>query len=189
VVGPANLLCLDEPTNHLDLDSRELLTDALAAYQGTVVLVTHDRELIRATADRICAVGDGTATLHDGDLDAYLAQRAAGSAAAAGAAGVAAVRANGRALATDRKQQRRNDAEARRRTQGLRNELAAAEAELEAAEQRLADLEQRLADPRTYDDPEVGRELSIAHALTRDQVAAASRRWERLVEQVEVATT
>jgi ATP-binding cassette, subfamily F, member 3 len=185
VVGPANLLCLDEPTNHLDLDSRELLTDALAAYQGTVVLVTHDRELIRATADRICAVGDGTATLHDGDLDAYLAQRAAARAAAAGAA---AVGPNGRASATDRKQQRRIDAEARRRTQGLRNELAAAEADLEAAEQRLAEIEQRLADPRTYDDPEVGRELSIAHAVTRDQVAGASRRWERLVEEVEAAT-
>jgi ATP-binding cassette subfamily F protein 3 len=180
VVGPANLLCLDEPTNHLDLDSRELLTDALAAYHGTVVLVTHDRELIRATADRICVVGDGTAVLHDGDLDAYLTQRTAATAAAG-------VRANGGAPATDRKQQRRIDAEARQRTQGLRNELAAAEAELEAAEQRLTELEQRLADPRTYDDPEVGRELSIAHAVTRDQVAAASRRWEHMVEQVEAA--
>ncbi|HSK92090.1 MAG TPA: ABC-F family ATP-binding cassette domain-containing protein, partial [Euzebyales bacterium] len=72
VVGPANLLCLDEPTNHLDIDSRELLTAALAAYEGTVVMVTHDRELIRATADRILVVGDGGATLHDDDLDTLL---------------------------------------------------------------------------------------------------------------------
>jgi ATP-binding cassette, subfamily F, member 3 len=182
VVGPANLLCLDEPTNHLDLDSRELLTDALAAYEGTVVLVTHDRELIRATADRICAVGDGTVELHAGDLDAYLARRAPiGVTVTAATAGDQPSRAS-------RRQQRRGDAQARQRTSGLREELAVAEAELEAAEQRLAEIERALADPRTYDDPEVGRELSIAHAVARDQVAVAGERWERLVEQVETAT-
>jgi ATP-binding cassette subfamily F protein 3 len=182
VVGPANLLCLDEPTNHLDLDSRELLTDALAAYEGTVVLVTHDRELIRATADRICAVGDGTVEVHAGDLDAYLARRAPiGVTVTAATAGDQPSRAS-------RRQQRRGDAQARQRTSGLREELAVAEAELEAAEQRLAEIERALADPRTYDDPEVGRELSIAHAVARDQVAVAGERWERLVEQVETAT-
>ena len=181
VVGPANLLCLDEPTNHLDLDSRELLTDALAAYEGTVVLVTHDRELIRATADRICAVGEGAIEVH-ADLDAYLARHAA----AAGATTAATT--DDPESRDDRRQRRRSDAQARQRTKGLRDKLAAAEAELEVAEQRLAEIERALADPRTYDDPEVGRELSMAHAVTRDQVAIAGERWERLVEQVEAAT-
>jgi len=182
VAGPANLLCLDEPTNHLDLDSRELLTDALVAYEGTVVLVTHDRELIRATADRICVVGEGTATLHDGDLDSYLARRAA--TAESTPTDMAAEPAD----RVDRRQQRRNEAEARRRTQGLRNELAAAESELEAAEQQLADVERSLADPDTYDDPEVIRELSMAHKLAQDRAAAAEARWEHLVAQLDRAT-
>jgi ATP-binding cassette subfamily F protein 3 len=181
VVGPANLLCLDEPTNHLDLDSRELLTDALVAYEGTVVLVTHDRELIRATADRICVVGDGTATLHDGDLDSYLARRAADAAERAPAAAAPVER-------VDRRQQRREEAEARRRTQGLRNDLAAAESALEAAEQRLADVERALADPDTYDDPEVIRELSMAHKLAQDRAAEAEARWERLVSELDRVT-
>jgi ATP-binding cassette subfamily F protein 3 len=182
VIGPANLLCLDEPTNHLDLDSRELLTDALVAYQGTVVLVTHDRELIRATAARVCVVGDGTATLHDRDLDSYLARRAA--AAEAGRSRAAAESAQ----RLDRRQQRRIEAEARRRTQGLRNELAAAESALEDAEQRLADVELALADPDTYDDPEVVRELSMAHKLAQDRAAEAEVRWERLVAELDGAT-
>jgi ATP-binding cassette subfamily F protein 3 len=182
VVGPANLLCLDEPTNHLDLDSRELLTEALAAYEGTVVLVTHDQELIRATADRTWAVGEGAVELH-ADLDAYLARRAAE------AETTTVVTGGDPPDRGNRKQQRRSDAQARQRTKDLRNELAAAEAELEAVERRLAEIERALADPRTYDDPEVGRELAIAHAVTRDQVAVAGERWERLVEQVEAATS
>src|SRR5690606_34919325 len=111
----------DEPTNHLDIDSRELLTDALASYEGTVLLVTHDRELIRATADHICAVGGGTATLHDADLDAYLAGRDA----AAGAPATDETATGARR--TDRRQQRREAAEARRRTQHLRDAIARAE--------------------------------------------------------------
>ena len=181
VVGPANLLCLDEPTNHLDVDSRELLTDALIAYEGTVVLVTHDRELIEATADRICDVGNGHARLHDGDLDAYLARRAApATVSAATPDGDGSGRAN-------RRQQRRSEAEARQRTLGLRRQVAAAEAELEAAEQRLAELERALADPATYEDPEVGRELSIAHGVTRDRITAAEQRWERPLDQPDAA--
>jgi ATP-binding cassette subfamily F protein 3 len=184
VVGPANLLCLDEPTNHLDLDSRELLTAALDAYRGTVLLVTHDRALIRAVADGICAVGDGRAELIDPDLDAYIA-RVQGRPAEGG--GDAEAADGGARASVDRRQQRREAAELRLRTQGLRDELAAAEAELERAEHRLAELESLLADPATYEDPEAGRELTIEHAVVSDRVVSAEQRWEELVEQVDAA--
>lgn len=66
-----NLLLLDEPTNHLDLETREALTDALAQFEGTVVLVSHDRHLLRATTDQFMIVADGKLKPFDGDLDDY----------------------------------------------------------------------------------------------------------------------
>ena len=66
-----NLLLLDEPTNHLDLETREALTVALAQFEGTLVLVSHDRHLLRATTDQFLIVADGTLQPFDGDLDDY----------------------------------------------------------------------------------------------------------------------
>ena len=68
-----NLLLLDEPTNHLDLETREALTLALAQFEGTLILVSHDRALLRATADRFLLVADGRCKDFDGDLDDYRA--------------------------------------------------------------------------------------------------------------------
>ena len=66
-----NLLLLDEPTNHLDLETREALAVALAQFEGTLVLVSHDRHLLRATTDQLLIVKDGTLQAFDGDLDDY----------------------------------------------------------------------------------------------------------------------
>src|SRR5207244_13539441 len=66
-----NLLLLDEPTNHLDLDTREALTVALAQFEGTLVLVSHDRHLLRATTDQFLIVANGGLRPFDGDLDDY----------------------------------------------------------------------------------------------------------------------
>ncbi|MFL6716080.1 MAG: ATP-binding cassette domain-containing protein, partial [Burkholderiaceae bacterium] len=66
-----NLLLLDEPTNHLDLETREALTEALAQFEGTLLLVSHDRHLLRATTDEFLIVADGRLTPFDGDLDDY----------------------------------------------------------------------------------------------------------------------
>ena len=66
-----NLLLLDEPTNHLDLETREALTDALAQFEGTLVLVSHDRHLLRATTDQFLIVANGALSPFDGDLDDY----------------------------------------------------------------------------------------------------------------------
>ncbi|MGB7432866.1 MAG: ABC-F family ATP-binding cassette domain-containing protein [Ahrensia sp.] len=66
-----HLLILDEPTNHLDMDSRSALIEALNAYEGAVILVSHDRHLLEASAERLWLVGDGTVQPYDGDLDDY----------------------------------------------------------------------------------------------------------------------
>jgi len=70
-LAEANLLLLDEPTNHLDLDTREALAVALAQFEGTLVLVSHDRHLLRATTDQFLIVANGTLQPFDGDLDDY----------------------------------------------------------------------------------------------------------------------
>jgi len=141
-----NLLLLDEPTNHLDLEMRHALTRALAGYQGSVVLVSHDRSLLRTVCDGFLRVVDGEAIDFDGDVDDYLAwlaeRRTRGAAAVAGE----------RDLARHERRAQREDAAAARRARLERRRPLVKEAS--RLERILVDLgseketlEARLADP------------------------------------------
>jgi len=124
-----NLLLLDEPTNHLDIDMREALTEALQDYTGALIVVAHDRHLLRATVDELWLVADGALALFDGDLDDYRQWVLAGRGREA-----AATMADGASPAPDRKTQKRAEAAARQRLAELRKPL----------QQRIERLEQRI---------------------------------------------
>ncbi len=132
-----NLLLLDEPTNHLDIEMREALAEALQDYGGALVVVAHDRHLLRATTDTLVLVDGGNIAPFDGDLDDYrdwvldAARRANAPAPRAADA-----------EPMDRKAQRRADAEARQRTYARRRPLAARRDEIEAAMAALSEREE-----------------------------------------------
>jgi len=180
-----NLLLLDEPTNHLDLEMREALTLALQDYQGGMVVVSHDRHLLRTCADELLLVADGRAAPFDGDLDDYAAwlarrrnaEKAPQPEAAAGK--------------TERQQQR---AEAKAGRQALLAQRRPLLKEIEQLEKKLARwsdekaaLETRFADPDFYagSDRQQSEELHRQAAALGEQIDAAEQRWLEVHEALE----
>ncbi|MCZ8406815.1 ATP-binding cassette domain-containing protein [Achromobacter dolens] len=175
-----NLLLLDEPSNHLDVETREALAAALAEFGGSMLLVSHDRHLLRTTVDSFWIVADGAVREFDGDLEDYrdwLAARNAGERAEAARENAE----NGEAV-VDRKAQRRAEAEQRQRLSALRKpleaRLAKVETEMEKLRAKLQALDAVIADPDLYSD---------ARRAERQKVMAEhgehGKRMETLEEQ------
>ncbi|MDB5797038.1 MAG: transporter [Paucimonas sp.] len=159
-----NLLLLDEPTNHLDLETREALTEALAQFEGTLVLVSHDRHLLRATTDEFLIVADGRLQPFDGDLDDYRdwlfkTRLSPGGATAplpaASPAAAPVVPAAPAVAAPERREQKRQEAEQRQRLSGLKKPIESRikrlEEQLAKQQARKAGIDAKLADPGIYD--------------------------------------
>jgi len=156
-----NLLLLDEPTNHLDLEMRQALTMALQNFDGAIVVVSHDRHLLRNTVDQFWLVSDGAVQEYEGDLEDYerwLAERrkdddeppkrevveqAAENKVATGATAL---------TADERKARKRQEAELRQKLSPWRKKQGNLETRMEQLQQELAGVEQQLSDPAIYDD-------------------------------------
>jgi ATP-binding cassette subfamily F protein 3 len=178
--GGPHLIVLDEPTNHLDIDSRAALIDAINDYPGAVILVSHDRYLIEACADRLWLVADGQVTPFDGDLDDYR-----------------------RFVLTDRRDEKPREqrgksasrADARRAAAQLRTELAPLRrriADAEAAVTRLNDeiarIDATLADASLFArDPAKAAQLSKDRASAIDALARAEDDWLTASAELESA--
>lgn len=143
-----NLLLLDEPTNHLDIEMRHALSMALQEYSGAMVIVSHDRHMLRSVCDNFFLVADGRVNEFDGDLDDYrqwLTKRLTRN----DSASEAEDKIN---TTQSRKLKRQQDAEKRKRLQPLKNELRSLERELEKINGELYEIESELADPEIYQE-------------------------------------
>ena len=160
VTSGANFLVLDEPTNHLDLDSRETLEAALEGFAGTVLLVSHDRALIDAVAQRTAAIEDGTIKVYDGGWADLVRAREE--------------RDEPRIESLPKPEKPK----AVSRPKPGPDPLAAIEAEIERSEREVARLEEKLADDWT------DTETIAAHARAREDLQALIARWETLLEEV-----
>jgi ATP-binding cassette subfamily F protein 3 len=161
VASGANFLVLDEPTNHLDLESREALEEALDAFPGTVLLVSHDRALLDAVAHRLLAIEDGALRSFDGGWAEYAQYRAEPEAAA------------------PQPRARKEKPRPQRERVPRPSELERLEAQISNQEEAVADLERRLADDWSDVD------ALAAHRQARDELQSLISRWEQLFEEAQ----
>jgi len=194
-----NLLLLDEPSNHLDVETREALATALAEFAGSMLLVSHDRHLLRTTVDSFWIVADGAVREFDGDLEDYrewLAARNAEERAEQRAADKAdradtARTDDGSEAPVDRKQQRRLEAEQRQRLavarKPLQAKLAKVETAMEKARVRLAALDALVADADLYTDARRAERQQVMseHGELSKQLETQEEEWLMLQEEIE----
>lgn len=169
-----HLLILDEPTNHLDIDSREALIHALAEYEGAVILISHDRHLVEATADRLWIVKDGTVSVYDGDMDSYRTELLSVRGAGARREGRAGDTAEGRA---DRSAQRRASAQKRQQLAPLKRAMQDAEKRVEKLTAELSKCDAALGDPDLYGDPQRAQKTTLERGRIAKALSEAEEAW------------
>ena len=173
-----HLLILDEPTNHLDVDAREALVQALNEYEGTVVLVSHDRHMLELTADRLVLVDGGTATEFSGTIEDYT-DFILGKGPA-----------KEKVSKADRKEDKKAAAAARERVAGLKRAVSDAEADLAKLEVVLSAIDRAMFDPASAANEYKGLtmgELSQRRGKIIAAQEAAEARWVKASEAMEVA--
>jgi len=172
-----NLLLLDEPTNHLDLEMRHALAMALQSFEGAMVLVSHDRHLLRTVCDSLMLVSAGKVAPFTGDLEEYsrwlLEQRNQEEETSA--------------TAPSRKDDRRAKAEQRKQLQPLRNKVKKLESELEQLHIRKSDLDAQLADPALYEagNSDTLKTLTMQHRQLEQQLQNVEEAWMESSEELE----
>ena len=180
-----NLLLLDEPTNHLDIEMRHALSVALQGFEGAMIIVSHDRHLLRTVTDKLLLVDSGQVQPFDGDLDDY--RRWVREQDADIGSEASRESATAKEAAVDRKQQRRDAAEQRRRLQPLRRELERLEKKLEALTDEQTSLQDQLANTALYEDSAREQLLQLLSEQARNQrqLDEVEQQWMEKGEELE----
>ncbi|MBE5702097.1 MAG: ABC transporter ATP-binding protein [Sutterella sp.] len=188
--GKPNLLVLDEPTNHLDMATREALTMALSQFEGALLLVSHDRHLLRSTCDSLILVHDGSCGAYDGDLDDYaaLVLEHRKSVLEADRQSRAVPQAEPQ---VNRREERRQAAQERAQKAALKKPLLKKLADLEKrmneGNAKLAELDAKIADSGWYASaaPEEVQTVMKERGLLADEVAKIEEEWLTVSEEIE----
>ena len=180
-----NLLILDEPTNHLDIDARNALLTALNDFDGAVILVSHDRRLIEATADRLLLVSDGKVTPFEGDLDDYRKFLLTGDNRPTRRAEESVKVSDTKASKED---SRKSNADKRQTLKPLKEKVTAAEHQIATLTAELAKLDKSLSDPLLFSkDPAKATSVSKKRAEAARKLEAAEKTWLQAQENYEEA--
>ena len=183
-IGAPHILLLDEPTNHLDVDAREALIQALNAYDGAVILVSHDPHLVELVADRLWLVANGECKTFEGDLSDYHAilttqQRAKRQTERFDDD-------TGVKIFSNKKAQRRKRAEKREKTAGLRKTINEYEKRIEKLSAERESLEICLANPEIYEGPTTKlMEIQVLHTEIKDKIKRLEEAWINLNEHLD----
>jgi len=188
-----NVLLLDEPTNHLDLEMRHALTMALQDFEGAVIIVSHDRHLLRNTVNEFLLVADGKVSEFDGDLEDYykwLLQERQKQAAVEEKYAPDNQGNNGESK-VDKKAQRQQSAAQRQQLKPLTNKLKNLESQMEKLQSKLTDIETQLGDSSIYDDKNKAKlqQLLLDQANIQQQLNEAEENWLLLSEEIEAANS
>ena len=182
-----NLLLLDEPTNHLDLEMRHALTIALQSFSGAVILVSHDRNLIRNTADDLLLVHDGRLLTFEGDLDDYshwLSQQKIKEKSTE-----TEVKNVQQHSAQAKKEQKRLEAAKRKLLRPLKLKIEKIESQIDSLQSKLADIEKELSNPALYEErnkPQLKEQLAQQIEIGK-HLSDAENNWMLLQEELENA--
>jgi len=189
---PANFLLLDEPTNHLDIPSREILTDALEAYNGTICFITHDRTLIREVANKIIDIKDGRLQIFPGDYDDYLYRKE--SPVTDVSETLRAARKSAPASSAKNRQRQRKTIEGELRNRHYREiapvkkRITEIEKETSKITGRIAEIEARLADPQHYKNSRKVVATNQEYHALKESLKAITDEWDRLTAEAERMT-
>ena len=179
MLSESNFLILDEPTNHLDIMSKEILEDALNAYEGTLLYVSHDRYFINRTASRILDLAEGSLTCYLGNYDYYLEKRKSPENAASGKHANCL---SGTDFVSETKQDWLHKKESQAKQRKRENDLKKCESEIASLEARQRELESEMANPQIATDAAKLHELSISQEAIASQLTFLYEQWETLAE-------
>jgi ATP-binding cassette subfamily F protein 3 len=182
LMQPVNLLVLDEPTNHLDMRSKDILKEALKQYDGTLILVSHDREFLDGLCNKVFEFKSGAIREFPGGIFEFLQSRKLETLKQLEHDKQAVKKTESKVV----EQKKVINPEAEKQKKQLQTKIRNAEELIATIEAELAKIEGNLADPQTYADTKLSAELLSQHTALKDKLDSAMQNWEALLIQIEL---